>query len=96
MFDPFADGSWKTIPEPAVAATFKTPLPDVEPLRVSWPPVVPLIPVVITPETANVGLLIVVVPPAEAPILILEVEPAAPPVPRFTVLVVPVAVAFVE
>ena len=33
--DPFDDGSWKTIPEPATAATFNTPDPDVAPLRVS-------------------------------------------------------------
>jgi hypothetical protein len=35
VFDPFADGSWKTIPEPAVADTFSIPLPDVAPFRVS-------------------------------------------------------------
>jgi len=49
-----------------------------------------------TPEKAAVGELTVVVPPADAPMLIFEVEPAAPPVPKLTVFVVAVAVAFVE
>lgn len=44
---------------------------------------------------AIVPLFIVVVPPFVEPRLMLEVDPAAPPVPMFTVLVFPEAVAFV-
>ena len=45
---------------------------------------------------AKVGLLMVVVPATDEPMLILVVEPAAPPVPRLTVLVLPFPVALVE
>jgi hypothetical protein len=44
-------------------------------------------------EPTIVGLAIVVVPPFEEPMLTFVVELAAPPVPRLTVLVVPVVVA---
>jgi len=53
VFEPAADGSWKTIPAPAAVATFKTPLPLVAPSKVNWPPVPVLVPDSNTPDTSK-------------------------------------------
>ena len=58
--------------------------------------IVPVVVEPVVPPSDIVGELTVVVPPAAAPIFILVVELAAPPVPRLTALVVAAAVAFVE
>lgn len=58
--------------------------------------IVPVVETPVTPQSDVLGEFIVVVPPFDDPILILEVEPTAPPVHKFTVLVVAVAVALAE
>jgi hypothetical protein len=37
VLEPFADGSWKTIPAPAVGFTLIIPVPEVEPVSVICP-----------------------------------------------------------